>query len=98
MRADGTPVATLHPIRRIMPFVMPTRNGAFVLFEQDIPTAPLLPVLDRLNAARAADRRITLFHCVLHGIGVALTEFPRLHRFVAGRRLYHPRGTCVACT
>ncbi len=96
MRADGTPVAKLHPIRRIMPFVMPTRNGAFVLFEQDIPTAPLLPLLDRLNAARAVERRLTLFHCVLYGIGVALTEFPRLNRFVAGSRLYDRRGIWLA--
>jgi hypothetical protein len=96
MRADGTPVASLHPIRRIMPFVMPTRNGAFVLFEQDIPTAPLLPVLERLNAARPADRRITLFHCVLYSIGVALTEFPRLNRFVAGSRLYDRHGIWLA--
>jgi hypothetical protein len=96
MRADGTPVARLHPIRRIMPFVMPTRNGAFVLFEQDIPTAPLLPLLERLNAARPRERRITLFHCVLSGIGVALTEFPRLNRFVAGSRLYDRRGIWLA--
>jgi hypothetical protein len=96
MRADGTPVTTLHPIRRIMPFVMPTRTGAFVLFEQDIPTAPLVPVLERLNAGRPADRRITLFHLVLHGIGVALTEFPRLNRFVAGSRLYDRRGIWLA--
>jgi 2-oxoacid dehydrogenase/acyltransferase catalytic subunit len=96
MRADGTPVATLHPLRRIMPFVMPTRNGAFVLFEQDIPTAPLLPVLDRLNAARPTERRVTLFHLVLQGIGVALTEFPRLNRFVAGSRLYDRRGIWLA--
>jgi 2-oxoacid dehydrogenases acyltransferase (catalytic domain) len=96
MRADGTPVAALHPLRRIMPFVMPTRNGAFVLFEQDIPTAPLLPVLERLNTGRPAERRITLFHFVLQSIGVALTEFPRLNRFVAGSRLYDRHGIWLA--
>jgi hypothetical protein len=96
MRADGTPIPSLHPIRRIMPFVMPTRNGAFVLFEQDIPTAPLLPLLERLNASRPPDRRITLFHCVLQAIGIALTAFPRLNRFVAGSRLYDRRGIWLA--
>ena len=96
MRADGTPVPNLHPVRRIMPFVMPTRNGAFVLFEQDIPTAPLLALLDRLNAGRPADRRVTFFHCVLSAIGVALTEFPRLNRFIAGSRLYDRRGIWLA--
>lgn len=96
MRADGTPVAAVHPLRRIMPFIMPARNGAFVLFEQDIPTAPLLAVLERLNAGRAPARRLTLFHCVLYAVGVALTEFPRLNRFVAGTRLYDRRGIWLA--
>ena len=60
MRIDGTPVEQVHPIRRIMPFIMPVRNGAFVLFEQDIPTAPLRPLLERMNGgrpSRAAARR-----------------------------------------
>ena len=52
MRADGTPIPSLHPLRRIRPFIMPARNGAFVLFEQDIPTAPLHTVLERVNAGR----------------------------------------------
>ena len=96
MRADGTRVARVHPVRRIMPFLMPARGGAFVLFEQQIPTAPLTSLLDELNAGRPPERRVTLFHCVLHAIGIALTEFPRLNRFVAGSRLYDRRGIWLA--
>jgi len=32
-RFDASPVPNVHPVRRIMPFIMPTKNGAFVLFE-----------------------------------------------------------------
>ena len=96
MRADGTPIANVHPLRRIMPFIMPVRNGAFVLFEQDVPTASLFAALEPLNAGRPAERRITAFHCVLYAIGVALTEFPRLNRFIAGSRLYDRRGIWLA--
>jgi hypothetical protein len=96
MRADGSLVRNQHPIRRIMPFVMPTRNGAFVLFEQQIPTAPLRAALERVNAGRPPERAVTLFHCVLRGLGIALTEFPRLNRFVAGRRLYERHGVWLA--
>jgi hypothetical protein len=39
---------------------------------------------------------VTLFHCVLRAIGVALTEFPRLNRFVVGSRLYDRRGIWLA--
>lgn len=88
MRPDGTLVANVHPVRRIVPFVMPIRNGAWVLFEQNIPTAPLRPVLDALNATRPADRKVTLFHCVLRAMGLGLHAFPRLNRFVAGSRFY----------
>jgi pyruvate/2-oxoglutarate dehydrogenase complex dihydrolipoamide acyltransferase (E2) component len=87
-RFDGTPVPNVHPVRRIMPFVMPTKNGAFVLFEQEIATAPLVTFLADLNRDRPAGRHVTMFHCVLRAIGVALTEFPRLNRYVAGSRLY----------
>ena len=96
MRADGTPIPNLHPLRRIMPFIMPARNGAFVLFEQDIPTGPVLETLTRLNASRPTEHRITAFHCVLYAVGVALAEFPRLNRFVAGSRLYDRRGIWLA--
>jgi hypothetical protein len=33
------PVATVHPVRRIMPFLIPSKNGGVVLFEQQVPVA-----------------------------------------------------------
>jgi len=95
-RPDGTRTQGLSPLRRIMPFLMPRRGDAWALFEQQIPTAPLLPLLARLNAARPAAARVTLFHCVLRALGVALTEFPRLNRFVLGSHTYDRRGVHVA--
>jgi hypothetical protein len=95
-RPDATPVADVHPVRRIMPFVMPTRNGAFVLFEQHIDAAPAQAFLAARNPERPPHRPITLFHLVLRGIGIALAEFPRLNRFVAGSRLYERRGIWLA--
>ena len=95
-RPDGTPVAALHPVRRIMPFLMPTKNGAFVLFEQHVEAAPAQRFLDVLNAGRPPERRVTLFHLVLRAIGGALVEFPCLNRFVAGSRLYERRGIWLA--
>jgi pyruvate/2-oxoglutarate dehydrogenase complex dihydrolipoamide acyltransferase (E2) component len=95
-RADGTPSPGLHPVRRIMPFLMPTRNGAFVLFEQQVAAAPVRRFLDGVNAERPPERAITIFHLVLRAIGLALTEFPRLNRFVAGSQLYDRRGIWLA--
>jgi hypothetical protein len=95
-RFEGTRVPDVHPIRRIMPFIMPSKNGAFVLFEQEIATAPLAAFLADVNRGRPAERHVTMFHCVLRAIGVALTEFPRLNRFVSGSRLYDRRGIWLA--
>lgn len=91
-RADATPVAAVHPVRRIMPFLMPTKNGAFVLFEQHVEAAPAHEFLARLNAGRPPERTVTLFHLVLRAVGLALAEYPRLNRFVAGSRLYARHG------
>jgi hypothetical protein len=95
-RSDGTPVPGLHPVRRIMPFLMPARNQSAVLFEQLIDTAPGRRFLEAANAGRPADRRVTLFHLVLRAIGTGLVEFPRLNRFVAGSRLYDRRGVWLS--
>src|SRR5207244_12254427 len=77
-------------------FLVPSRNGAFVLFEQEVAAEPARQALERLNAARPPERAITLFHLVLRAIGLALAEFPRLNRFVAGSRLYQRRGIWLA--
>jgi len=95
-RFDATAVPNVHPVRRIMPFIMPTKNGAFVLFEHDIPTAPLIAFLADANRDRPADRPITMFHCVLRAIGIALSEFPRLNRYVSGSRLYARKSVWLA--
>src|SRR2546425_2638394 len=95
-RPDATPVPSVHPVRRILPFLMPTRNGAFVLFEQEVGAEPARRALRRLNAARPPERAITLFHLVLRAIGLALAEVPRLNRFVAGSRRHQRRGIWLA--
>src|SRR5690349_23823721 len=91
-RADGPPVAGVHPVRRIMPFLMPTRSGAFVLFEQHVASEPSARFLAGFNADRPPNRQATLFHLVLRATGLVLTDHPRLNRFVAGSRLYQRHG------
>ncbi|MFN8542930.1 MAG: 2-oxo acid dehydrogenase subunit E2 [Candidatus Binatia bacterium] len=95
-RAEGDLVRDLHPVRRIVPFVMPRRNEAFVLFEQVVPIEPLRRRLAAVNAGRPPEREATLFHLLLHALGQLLTEFPRLNRFVAGNRIYQRRGVWLS--
>jgi len=95
-RRDGGPADGLSSLQRIMPFLMPRRNDAYVLFEQQIDTTAPKRLLARLNADRPDDTRVTLFHCVLRALGIALTEFPRLNRFIVGGRVYDRRGVFLS--
>jgi len=95
-RPDATPVAGVHPVRRIMPFLMSTKNGAFVLFEQQVASEPSARFLATFNADRPPNRQATLFHLVLRAVGLVLTDHPRLNRFVAGSRLYQRHGVWLS--
>ena len=95
-RTDGTEIPGLGFLRRMMPYLMPTRNEAMVLFGQEVASRPALDFLAQANATRPADRPITLFHLVLRGLTRAIHEFPRLNRFVAGGRHYDRDGIWLA--
>jgi hypothetical protein len=93
-RSDGTFVERAPTLRRLMPFLMPTRNEAVVYFEQQIEVAAALAFLERLNAQRAgpAEERVTLFQLVLVGMARTMGKRPILNRFIVGRRLYDRRA------
>lgn len=96
-RHDGDPATTsLNQLRRLMPYLMPTRNEAYVLFAQEIDAAPSRELAAELSAARPGDRPVTQFHLLLRAIARAVHEFPRLNRFVVGGRHYQRRGIWIA--
>jgi len=95
-REEGTLVTDIGRVRRIMPFIMPGRNGAQVFFEQMVDARPAERFLESANPKRPPERPITVFHLVLRAIGLGLTTFPRLNRFVVGSRLYQRDGIWLA--
>jgi hypothetical protein len=95
-RSEGTPTPGLGNLRRMMPYLMPTRNEAYVLFSQEIDSAPTRALADALNAQRSPDRPVTQFHMLLRGLTLVLSEFPRLNRFVAGGRHHDRNGIWLA--
>jgi hypothetical protein len=95
-RSDGSATPGLGNLRRMMPYLMPTRNEAFVLFAQEIDAAPTRELATRLNQARSPDRPVTQFHMLLRGLTHVLAEFPRLNRFVVGGRHYDRDGIWIA--
>ena len=85
-RADGDLVKDGTDLRRVMPYVMRTRNESVVYFEQTIDVRNAERYVRAFNEAHP-ESRATLFHVVLWAARQGLAEFPGLNRFVAGGRL-----------
>jgi len=95
-RRDGTFLGDIPALRRIMPYLMPTRAEGTVYFPQRIEVDALLAWLARTNAGRPAQERITLFHVLLTAIGRTVRLRPEVNRFVAGRRTYQHKDITVS--
>jgi hypothetical protein len=81
-------------MRRIMPYVMRTRNES-VVFHDSVYRMPA--ALDWMKAYnRAHAERATLFYLFTYACGQALHARPELNRFVSGGRLYQRRGVQIA--
>ncbi len=92
-RADGDLVTDAPATRRIMPFIMPTRNESVVFFDIDVDAKA---VDARLASWRARGVRASVMHLVAIAAVRVLHERPRLNRFVAGGRHWQRRGIWVS--
>jgi len=95
-RSDADLVPDVHPVRRIMPFVMPSRNESAVLFGDQVLAAPAHEFLARFNANRPPERPASLFHMVLRALALTIYDRPRVNRFVAGGRYWQRRGVWLS--
>lgn len=93
-RSDGDLVTDVPVTRRIMPFIMRTRNESVVYFEQDVDVTRTLPWLGSLRTA--TEQRVTLLHLVLWAAARTFEQRPRLNRFVAGGRHWQRRGIWIS--
>jgi len=93
-RPDADPCPDVPHVRRIMPFIMRTRNESVVYFEQHID----VDEAERFLAeSRAKDGvRATLLTLVVFAFARVLHERPRLNRFVAGHRIWQRRGVWIS--
>ncbi|MGZ6998740.1 MAG: hypothetical protein ACXVLZ_10975 [Acidimicrobiia bacterium] len=94
-RADGDLVEDGTDLRRIMPYVMRTRNESVVYFEQRIDVRAAERYVRAFNEAHP-ETRATLFHVVLWAAREGLAAHPGLNRFVAGGRLYQRKGIWIS--
>jgi hypothetical protein len=91
-RPDGTLIGKIHPYRRMLPFLMKTRNESVVYFESAIDAERLIPYLEEMKRRHPID----LTHCVVAAINRGLAENPRMNQFCVGRRLYQRKERVIA--
>jgi hypothetical protein len=93
-RRDGTLAKGIAPYRRIMPFIMKTRNESAVYFEQEMDLTRTLKFIEQFNATHK--NRITVFHVFLWAATRTLNERPGMNRFVMGGNIYQRDGIWIS--
>jgi hypothetical protein len=88
-RCDGTPIRDLPPFTILMPYVMPTRTGSMIYYEQELEVTKTLAQVKAVNRELIKRREIlTLFDVVICAAVRAIALRPRANRFIAGGRFY----------
>lgn len=87
-RPDGTYRKKVHPYRRMMQFIMPTRNEAVVYFDTYVRVDALHAYLAEAKPRFGAD----MIHALVAAFNIGLHENPRMNQFVMGYRLYQRKG------
>lgn len=82
-RPDGE-IIKVHPYRRIMWYIMPTRNESVVYFDSYVIADEVLRYVEDLNKVIPCTLNDVLVAAVARG----LIQTPEMDRFVAGHRLY----------
>ncbi len=90
-RPDGELIRGVHPYRRLMAHIMPTRNESVVYFDTYARADELLRYLKLANEKFPAD----VTHALVAAGAIGLSENPKMNRFVAGRRLYQRKGASI---
>ncbi len=83
-RPDGRLIDRMHPYRRLMQFIMPSRTESLVFFETKVRAEPLEEYLAEARAAFGANHT----HASVAAVMAGLAKTPQLNRFALGRRLY----------
>ena len=90
-RSDGEYLGNIHPYRKVMLHIMPTRNESYVLYDDYVVADELLRYLEVVKKRFHCDMQHMIVAAVAHG----MRKTPSMNRFVVGRRLYQRKGVWV---
>lgn len=87
-RPDGTYLGKIHPFRKLMFYIMPTRTESIVYYDD----YALVDELERYLAAVNQRFHVDVTHVTVAAVANAVKKAPSMNRFVMGRRLYQRKG------
>lgn len=90
-RSDGELVKKLPPYRRMLAYIMPSRNESVVYFDRAVRAEKLEAYLEEAKGKLGAN----MTHATVGAVLGAFADNPRMNQFVVGRRLYKRKGVWV---
>ena len=85
-RPDGTRVERVPGYRQMMPYLMKNKNESHVYIKYTIDMENAMAFLE--NPPGNLKGKVTLTMLLLRALTLVLDEYPRMNRFISGRRLY----------
>ncbi len=82
-RPDGK-LIKVHPYRRLLGFIMPTRNESVVYYDEFIKADNLLKYVNESKKNLPCD----ITHCLVAATAISIIKNPEMNRFNIGHRLY----------
>lgn len=90
-RPDGTYIARLHPYRKLLLYIMPTRNESVVYYDD----YARVDELERYVEAIRPRVHLDFTHCIVAAVANGMKKTPSMNRFAVGRRLYQRKGIWI---
>jgi hypothetical protein len=91
-RSDGTLVKYVHPYRRMLGYVMKTRNESVVYFDSQVNAEPLLKYMEQTKGKFECDISHLLVGACIH----SAHRNPKMNQFIVGKRLYQRKGVWIS--
>jgi len=85
-RPDGTRVERVPGYRQMMPYLMKNKNESHVYIKYTIDMENAMAFLE--NPPGNLKGKVTLTMLLLRALALVFDEYPRMNRFISGRRLY----------
>jgi len=90
-RSDGEYLGKIHAYRKMLIYIMPTRNESVVYYDDYALADELERYLKQVQGRFHAD----MTHAIVAAIAAGMRKTPSMNRFAVGRRLYQRKGVWV---